>query len=291
MSSRRARVTPVPLATPASDAGRLTSAYREAQARRAAQIAALVVAYYRTRVDPANEASIRAWLDIVVRRILAEHRNSAQQGSLFASALRRLELPTAAPKTFLAKTVATEEQIERSLRVVGPAAYMSQFRDIASDRDLAEVEKLVKLDDLEKATEVKLAGAVLRHVQNGGRQTTYAATTTDKVALGYIRVTRDRPCYFCALLASRGLQEGFTYTEDSFDLSDARFTGEGTAKVHDNCQCHLKPVYREKDDYVDRSQFFENLYREFSTGSSGEAIRTFRNGYNSWLAGKIAVDF
>jgi hypothetical protein len=281
----------VPLAPPSSDAGRLTEAYRQAQATRAAQVAALVALYYRTRVDPANEKSVKAWLDQAVRLLMTEHRRQAQSGALYATALRRLELPGAAPKSFLPHTIATEEQIETSLRVVGPAAYMSTFRDIALDDEVDDLEKKAKLELAKKSIEVRITGAALRHAQNGGRQTTYAAATTDKVALGYIRVTRDKPCYFCALLASRGLQEGFTYTEDSFDLSDARFTGEGTAKVHDNCQCHLKPVYLDTDDYVDRSEFFENLYREFSTGGGAKAISSFRTGYNAWASGKVTVDF
>lgn len=281
----------MPLTAPTSDAARLTAAYRQAQASQAARIAALVALYYRTRVDPNSEASIRIWIDLMVRRIMVGHRNSAQQGALFASALRRLELPSATPKTFLPKTVATPEQLERSLRVVGPIAYLDKARDLRLDKDLTNLQREIKLDELQKKTEAKILGATLRHVQNGGRQTTFAAAATDRVALGFVRVTRDRPCYFCALLASRGLQEGYTFSESSFDLSDAKFTGAGTAKVHDNCQCHLKPVYSDDDDYVERAEFFEDLYREFSTGSSAEAIRTFRNNYNAWLAGKITVDF
>jgi hypothetical protein len=280
----------VPLPPPVSDAARLTSAYRQAQATRAAQLAAVVALYYRTRVDPSSEASVRRWLDLMVARIMAEHRYSAQQGALFASTLRRIELPTAPTKSFLAHTVATEQQIETSLRVVGPAAWQSKATEIyKSDDD--PLDKQAQLDELKQNIETRILGATLRHVQNGGRQTTYAAAVTDRQALGFVRVTRDKPCYFCAMLASRGLQESYTYSEDSFELSDARFTGEGSAKVHDNCQCHLKPVYTENDDYVDRSEFFEALFREFSTGSSAEAIRTFRNGYNQWKSGKVAVDF
>lgn len=280
----------MPLPTPVSDGARLTEAYRQAQARRAAQVAALVALYYRTRVDPANEASVKAWVDRAVQLLLSEHRRGADQAAVFATALRRLEVPGAAPKAFLARTVATAEQIETSLRVVGPNAYLSAFRDIATSEDLAlasPVDKQAALNEVKQAIEVRITGAALRHAQNGGRQTTYAAATTDRVALGFVRVTRDRPCYFCALLASRGLQAGFTYTEDSFDLSDAQFTGSGTAKVHDHCQCHLKPVYADDDDYVQRSEFFEELYRELSTGSGRNALTSFRSGYNDWLAGKV----
>lgn len=283
----------MPLQPPVSDAARLTEAFRSAQAKRAAQVAALVAAYYRSRVDPSSEASVKVWLDLMVARILSEHNNSAQQGALFASTLRRLEVPGAAPRIFTPKTLLNADQIERSLRVVGPVSFTSKATEISRlpDSSADSAAKAVMLDDARQESTAKIAGAVLRQVQNGGRQTTYAAATTDKVALGYVRVTRDKPCYFCALLASRGLQPGFAYTEDSFDLSDARFTGEGTAKVHDNCQCHLKPIYSEDDDYLDRSAFFEDLYREFSTGSGGDALSSFRKGYDAWVAGKVTVDF
>lgn len=269
------------LVSPTSEAGRLTAAFQTAQSRRAATMAALVVAYYRTRVDVEDPSSIEAWLRIMVPRILREHNLSATQAALFANTLRRLEVPDAPRFSFTPSVGAVEEQVRRSLLVVGPEAYKRRAAVIRRDPEISPVTKQALIRDLDKATETKIGGAVARHTQNGARQTISDGVKEDRVALGFVRVTRDEPCYFCAMLASRGL----VFAEDSFDMSDPRFTGRGTAKVHDHCQCHLKPVYdRDGDDYLKRADYFEGLWREFSTGSTAEAIRTFRNGYNTTLS-------
>jgi hypothetical protein len=270
-----------PLLAPASEAGRLTAAFQAVQARRAAAIAALVVAYYRTRVDVENPRSVDDWLRIMIPRIMREHNLSAQQAASFGSTLRRLEVPDAPPFSFTPATALNVEQIRTSLSVVGPTSYAKRSADIRrlDEKQFDARDKQAMLRDLNKATEVKIAGSVARHTQNGARETLLTNVAQDKTALGWVRVTRDKPCYFCALLAGRGLQKGYTYSEDSFEGSDSRFVGSGNAKVHDHCQCHIKPVYLKNDDYVQRAEFFEALYRE-SDGS----INGFRRVYDTLLA-------
>ena len=273
------------LPAPASSAGRLTSAYQAAQARRAAAIAALVVAYYRSRVKVESTSSIEAWLDAMVPRILREHNLSMTQAALFANSLRKLEVPDALEFRFEPLPGASTEQIRRSLLVVGPEAYKRKASTIR-EIDEPPATKTAMLRDLDKATEVKLSGAVARHTQAGARETIIRGSGQDKVALGFVRVTRDKPCYFCALLAGRGLQKGYVYSEDSFDVSDSLFANgkvPGTAKVHDHCQCHLKPVYSKVDDYVSRAEFFEAIYRQSDGSMTGED--GFRAVYNAWAAG------
>lgn len=273
-----------------SAAGRLTASFQAAQARRAAAIAALVVAYYRTRVKAEDPASVDKWLEIMVPRILREHDQSMTQAALFGNALRTLEVPAAPSFRFEPLPGATAEQIRRSLLVVGPEPYARKATEIRAlpnregQTGYAPRDKVAMIRDLDKATEVKIAGAAVRHSQAGARETIVRGTGQDKTALGFVRVTRDRPCYFCALLASRGLQRGYAYTEDSFDVSDSLFANgkvPGTAKVHDHCQCQLKPVYSKTDDYLDRSQFFMDIYQQ----SPDTSINSFRKVYNDFLAG------
>lgn len=270
-----------PLLAPASEAGRLTAAFQTAQARRAAAMAALVVAYYRSRVDVDNPQSVEAWLAIMIPRILREHNLSATQAALFGTALRRLEVPGAPAFSFTPATALNAEQIRTSLLVVGPQARIRKATEIKQlpEPQYRPTDKTAMIRDLDKATEVKLAGAVARHTQNGARETILRGVSEDKKTLGWVRVTRDKPCYFCALLAGRGLQKGYVFSEDSFDLSDSRFVGQGNAKVHDHCQCNIKPVYVKDDDYVQRAEFFEALYRE-SDGS----INGFRAIYEAAYA-------
>lgn len=269
------------LLAPATEAGLLTAAFRAAQARRAAAIAALVAVYYRTRVDVQDPESIEAWLRIMVPRILREHQIGANQAALFANTLRRLEVPGAPAFTFTPSSAANEEQVRTSLMVVGPKSYTSRVADIRrlDEKQFTATDKQALIRDLERATEVQISGAVARHAQNGARRTIQDGIREDPVALGYVRVTRDQPCYFCAMLASRGR----VYEEGAFDDSDPRFTGPGDAKVHDHCQCHLKPVYLETDDYLERSKFFRDLWLEMSTGSSRDAILTFRRAYEAYI--------
>jgi hypothetical protein len=270
------------LLTPATDAGRLTAAFQAAQARRAAAIAALVVAYFRTRVDVESPQSVETWLRIMIPRIMREHSLSAQQAALFGNALRRLEAPGATPFSFTPAPTLVEEQIRTSLEVVGVKSWSKQAADIRRlpEEQYTKPDKQAMIRELNKATEVKIAGATARHVQNGGRETLGRGVSQDKTALGWVRVTRDKPCYFCALLAGRGLQKGYVYTEGAFEDSNARFVGTGDAKVHDHCQCNIKPVYGRDDDYVKRAEFFHSLYLQ----ASGASVSAFREIYEAAYA-------
>jgi len=96
----------------------------------------------------------------------------------------------------------------------------------------------------------------------------------------YLRVTDADPCYFCAMLASRGP----VYDEDSFDDSNPRFFGPGDYKVHDHCNCTLEPLYYSDAKAAGRAEEFEALWRTSGATKSGrEAIREFRRAYEGRL--------
>lgn len=76
---------------------------------------------------------------------------------------------------------------------------------------------------------VRVAGAVQRHVLDGGRDVLQRLSRADARALGYSRVTSGRACAFCAMLASRGA----VYKRDT-----ARF------RSHDHCACTVEPLFR-----------------------------------------------
>lgn len=93
----------------------------------------------------------------------------------------------------------------------------------------------------------RLAAATERQVLNAGGTTITDNVLRDRKAKGYVRLTESDPCWLCALLATRGM----VYKEHSFDAANARFTapkiaGVGDqlpARAHDNCRCHLAPVF------------------------------------------------
>lgn len=97
-------------------------------------------------------------------------------------------------------------------------------------------------------------------------------------AIGWARVTDDKPCYFCAMLASRG---AFYLSGDSFKASNKRFEGDGTAKVHDHCQCTLRAVFSLADGLDDRAKYFFNMWKDAqNTRKSDEtAIQAYRRFY------------
>lgn len=271
-----------------SDIRRLTEARRIQQSRRAAVIAALVASYYRRNVKVDDQRSIDRWLEMMLPRILEEHGKQAVAAAKYGNTLRTLELGGGRSSYVFEPVEALSlEQLERSLRFVGPdrerkgleiledrAPYGTPERE-GESRDVkisrANTRKALEEEVREAATR-SVAGAVARHAQNGARQTTYDNVKADPVCLGYLRVTKSDPCYFCAALASRGI----IYGEDSFDLSDPRFTGKGTAKVHDSCACALKPVYTDSDEYTVDAANFEALWDRLSDGGS---MYEFRRNY------------
>lgn len=251
----------------------VTEAYRVTQTRRAAAIAAIVALYYRTRVNAQDPSSVRRWLDIMLPKVLDEHDYLALTAARFGNALRRLEIGSTQSHEFEPVVGAVAEQVERSLMIVGPGRHLNKINEIR-ELDLPKVSKQALIADAREEATKAIAGSVARHVQNGGRQTLYDNILADPVALGYIRVTKQDPCFFCAMLASRGI----VYGVDSFDESDPRFTGNGNAKVHDSCACTLKPVYDTQDPMLVDVANFEALWFQ----SDGTALG-FRQMYEGRL--------
>lgn len=262
----------------ATEVRSLANAYRTQQTQRAAVIAALVAAYYRSRVDVEDPGAVERWLDIWLPRILRQQATIADLAARYASETRTLELPTAPTLTFEAAQGSIEEQIRTSLRVVGPTDFLNKARQI--DRiDGTDLQRQAMLVEAKQVTSQKVAAAVVRHAQSGGRNTIIEASRSDRLALGYVRVTKAKPCFFCAMLASRGI----VFAEDSFDASDARFTGDGTAKVHDSCACGMKQVYVADDPLVKDTEVFADQWTRWGAGGGGsKSVLRFRRGYEHW---------
>jgi hypothetical protein len=260
----------------------LTDAFRQAEARRAALTAAAVAAYWRARVNADDPASIERWLAAVVPVIMRERNASAVRGALYGNTIRALEVGLTDGFRFdslegALPTAAVEQAIRTSLTVTGPVALRRRI-DKISGREVSPAEEKALLSKAFDQSGAGAAAAAVRHVQNGGREALIDGVQRDKKALGYVRVTREHPCYFCALLASRGA----VYKADSFEDSDSMFDGPGKIKVHDSCQCSLAPLYRRDDPLLDRSKAFLELYTSSTRGKSGrEAIKAFRREYEA----------
>lgn len=64
--------------------------------------------------------------------------------------------------------------------------------------------RALKHPDPGKVALVRVSGAVMRHVLNGGRETLLASVRSDRRARGWARVTPAEPCEFCSMLALGG---------------------------------------------------------------------------------------
>lgn len=88
-------------------------------------------------------------------------------------------------------------------------------------------DKTGKLLDL-GAARPRIEVGTAKLVQDTGRLTVIHSVHADPDARGWARATEDDPCYFCALLASRG----GVYTKASASF-----------KSHDNCECYPIPEF------------------------------------------------
>lgn len=91
------------------------------------------------------------------------------------------------------------------------------------------------------ATERNLAESVSQLVLEQSREATLTAVETDRAAKGWARVAEPGACAFCAMLATRGAV--YKSADTAGADQNARFTGEGEFKYHDNCRCHVEPVF------------------------------------------------
>lgn len=256
----------------------LTQAFKNQTNRDAARVAALISLYYKARVDPESPESVEAWLALMIPRLISVSDQGATKAALYFDTLRRLELGAGAPSFRADAAIGfIDEGVRKSLLSVGPYDYANKVVEIDRIAKLTENERQAMITEAKDVTAKKVAASVLRHAQGGARQTIHENSETDQQAIGWIRVTKADPCYFCAALASRGIHYR-PFKEGSFDLSNARFSGEGDAKVHDECGCALKAVYATNDFILKQNKRFGDMWSMWGAGG-GDSMLRFRRGY------------
>ncbi|MFF2619837.1 hypothetical protein [Kitasatospora sp. NPDC058046] len=110
------------------------------------------------------------------------------------------------------------------------------------------------------------AGAMV--VQDGGRNTVHAALHNDPGAIGYYRKTGSSPCYFCALMASRG----------------AVYKSRGTAAFgpHSRCHCQVVPIFSRRYQLPAENTKYARMWHDFGGGS----LADWRTYYASRSSGR-----
>lgn len=172
-----------------------------------------------------------------------------------------------------------DKAAETSLAVTGPGELKRQAK------------RAVPEERARRVALVTSSGAASRHVLTGGREAQMRLIRADDAVKGYIRVTDEDPCSFCAVLASRGI----VYKKSSFSGVNRR-TGEAfkvnprlaglsldEAKVHDNCACQIEPVLvRNAHAWPGRAREFQRLWYEATKGYGGkDALNAFRRAYEA----------
>ncbi len=258
----------------------LTLSYKSTQNAQAARIAALVALWYQSRVDPRDPGSVETWLGLMVPRLISASDSSARAAANFFQAVRDSEARVGDGFRASPSLGAVNKGVRESLLTVGPYDYMNKLAAIeAADVSPQQADALLR--EAKEVTAGKVAAATVRHAQAGGRRTINENVRRDNLALGWVRVTSQAPCAFCAMLASRGIHYA-PYKQDSFYATDARFEGSGDAKVHDSCGCSLKPVYSKSNDpMVDKTKEFAEMWDRWGAGGGDAALR-FRRGYEHY---------
>lgn len=165
------------------------------------------------------------------------------------------------------------------------AGVRQPYRPVAADPPtLAEIGAMVDealagvdLNDPEALAEVQdnLGTAAGRLATDTGARTVLENVGADRAAKGYARIPEGGACSFCLLLASRGAVYKTQRSRgrgDSFAASNAKFTGPGTVKVHDHCDCHAEPVFNAYEAPA-RVRAAEGIYSIATEGRSGKAAR------------------
>lgn len=145
------------------------------------------------------------------------------------------------------------------------------------------------------------SGAAIRQTMNGSRNVTNNLVRFDRRIIGYARVTDSNPCYFCALLASRGTVYTTTSTQGGRAKVDGTRTKADTdfkpnpdgntdlpkgylpAKVHDHCKCTLRPVYAKSQAMDADAQFYldqwNDITRKWYWLNNSQQIEKFKEDY------------
>lgn len=266
----------------------LDAAYRAATAKTSLAVARVLLGYWRL-VDP-NELSRTApdWLANAVQIVLNGQTRASGLANAYTEQVRRLSVPDASPFAPVNPRPPNVEQVRTSLEFTGIKTTARELyaleRSVQRGEDLAEEESEQRTlqgrqKQLMDAAIQRAVGAAIRHITTAGRDQLEDNVLADETALGWVRTTKAGCCYFCAMLASRGI----VYKGDSFEFSNQRFRGAGEQKVHDFCGCGLRPVYTNGDPLPERVDELDTMWGESQKQvRPGETpINAFRRMYEA----------
>lgn len=204
-------------------------------------------------------ATFPGWLEAMKSLTRLYHRESSASAGQFYRQSREIATLSPAPDSLVRLSPEPDEEwLDKAYRYSGPGML---------SRDTARPNTAL----------TTTLGTAARIAQDGGRTTTLDTVAADPVAVGWYRSPGPTPCYFCAMLASRGI----VYHADSFDRSDARFHGAGEFKVHNHCACTVQPAFSHGQELPDVAQQAADVYRN---RGKGPAMKAFRKAWEAHQA-------
>ncbi|MFJ1754195.1 hypothetical protein [Kitasatospora sp. NPDC088134] len=194
------------------------------------------------------------------------HRPGASLGSLWADFNRatgkrtgtgsREVLPVDTRNPFPAADLAREaRRAEEAFRqeVTARVERHERERGRQGSAALGDAELLAREEEFLDALRTGSSGAGGMLAQDGGRNMIHNALQDDPGAIGYYRKTDASPCYFCALMASRG----------------AVYKSRSTAAfgAHPHCHCQAVPIFSRRYQLPSENDQFARMWRTFGGGS------------------------
>lgn len=201
------------------------------------------------------------WLRLVVPVLQRRHAMSSDSAALFYRASRQHALGDPGLAAVLAD-LPTEEWIARAIGYAAPGVYS---RQVGAGRSPEQANKAALTQTL---------GTTGRIVLDGARTTVADTAKADPKAVGWYFQTDGDPCHFCAIIASRGI----VFHADSFVLSDVRFIGKGTAKVHNGCACILGAAFSRTQELPEVNRQALQVYKD---RGDGDALNAFRKAWDT----------
>lgn len=214
------------------------------------------------------DATSPEWTRAMVAEVLASRMESARSASSYYEQVRALELPAAAPwraRWLHDAPPADDKAITTSLLVTGPVNVKTKTARLLATPDRPAVDKAI--ETVGRDALIDVSGAMTRHVLDGGREVLREEGARDHTALAFARISDGSPCYFCALMISRG----FVYRskDTAGRTASSRFDGEGLYKFHDHCACTVEPVFTPDARPSAAAERYDQIYRD----AHGEAAR------------------
>lgn len=250
------------MASPAA----LTTSYRLAQGRIATRTSSLAMLAFEHVLDTARlDATFPAYVSTVLPILNGGRAQAATLAAAYYEEHRAESGVTGQAPVPAVPGPISLDQASTSLLYTGP---------ITLRRQLARGNTLITALNVARA----LTGAALfRHTANAGRGLIFETSQRDTKSLGYARVTDGKPCYFCAMLASRGA------VYKSRDTAGAGPRGAAN-RYHDGCGCTVQAIYGTDAQIPGSSAKYDALWREVTGEVSGhDKVLAFRAAYEASL--------